>query len=682
MNRPELYFHQQSCLLPYGWSEHLGPTGQPYYYNVNTKESTYTRPLPPPVQAAAKKQKEKPHVKTQIPGTEWIRVKTTEGNIFYSHKVKKNSVWVVPDEIKSAVEELERQEASAPPDIAMEIDRVKNEVAEAVKRKAEDTLPATSKRPKTDAESDNESDDAEEEDWEKEAVAQLAAEAEAEKRRVEKENKRLEEAEAEKRRLQAERIDLSVDEAKALFKTLLREKDINPLHPWDSALPKFVNDPRYVLLTSVSARREAFDEYCRERSREIRQDTVKKEISDPKEEFERFLQSEVTSTRTSWSDFRRTWKKDRRFYGWGRDDREREKKFKDWIRELGEKKRAAAQKAESDFFALLRERQVSQDGQPWKDVKKMLVDDPRYDAVGSSSLREELYNTFLKGTTTVSQPQTVAPKLEQQETYEEQQKRRKERAQQAVQDRENKVRVDMERVEADIGRSREVGQKEEGEILFKTMLVDAVRDPQVTWQAVVPLLSADPRFQSSRLPHKVQLGLFQAHIDHLRVKHMSGLHALFETHAPRLNIVFDSLPVENLLTALPVTKLGFDIRSLEREFERWQRERTSRCRKAFDEMLAENSFVEFWGKLRKIGGEGVDGGVKADDEGKAEDEGEAGGGRVDMKSLAAQVDVAEIEKVLKNDKRYEMFAHIPQERTEWIRMHLAELPSPKFSVHI
>lgn len=35
-------------------------------------------------------------------------------------------------------------------------------------------------------------------------------------------------------------------------------------------------------------------------------------------------------------DFRKAWKKDRRFFGFGRDDREREKAFKAWLRELGE----------------------------------------------------------------------------------------------------------------------------------------------------------------------------------------------------------------------------------------------------------------------------------------------------------------------------------------------------------
>lgn len=112
--------------------------------------------------------------------------------------------------------------------------------------------------------------------------------------------------------------------------------------PWDTALPQFISDPRYVLLPSVAARRDAFDEYCRDRARELREAKIansaaSSEHKDPKAEFERLLREEVKSTRTSWSDWRRTWKKDRRFYGWGRDDRERERKFKEWLKELGER---------------------------------------------------------------------------------------------------------------------------------------------------------------------------------------------------------------------------------------------------------------------------------------------------------------------------------------------------------
>lgn len=99
-----------------------------------------------------------------------------------------------------------------------------------------------------------------------------------------------------------------------------------------------MSDPRYVLLPSVSARREAFDEYCRDRAREIRQQNVKKETADadPGKEFDRLLAEQIESTRTAWAEFRRAWKKDRRFYGWGRDDREREKRFKEFLKELGE----------------------------------------------------------------------------------------------------------------------------------------------------------------------------------------------------------------------------------------------------------------------------------------------------------------------------------------------------------
>lgn len=113
----------------------------------------------------------------------------------------------------------------------------------------------------------------------------------------------------------------------------------------------------------MTARRDAFDEYCKERLREIRAEKLalekgstfstlagpgetgdnenktegEQQKKDSKAEFEHLLREEVTSTRTSWTEWRRTWKKDRRFWGWGRDDRERERRFRDWVKELGER---------------------------------------------------------------------------------------------------------------------------------------------------------------------------------------------------------------------------------------------------------------------------------------------------------------------------------------------------------
>jgi heat shock protein beta len=165
------------------------------------------------------------------------------------------------------------------------------------------------------------------------------------------------------------------------------------------------------------------------------------------------------------------------------------------------------------------------------------------------------------------------------------------------------------------------------------------------WEVALPQLKTDPRFTNSPLTLNHQLQMFQAHIAHLSAKHINNLHMLFESHSPSLATSFTSLPISSLQSSPPSIKLGYDATSLEREYSKWQRERFQQYRKAFDEMLAENSFVEFWGRLGKIGGEGIDGGVKADEMGAGE--GEGGGGTVDMKALARNVDIHDMEKVIK-----------------------------------
>jgi heat shock protein beta len=250
---------------------HTGPAGQPYYYHAGTRESTYVRPLPafPIIPQAIipqpPKKKDKPLVKTPIPGTEWLRVTTTEGNVFYSHKAKKQSLWTVPDEIKDAVEAFEhaekhvdvqeQQQETREKDVEklgleeeQELKRIKTEIQGLVKRKAEEPQlldeVVISKKARVEEEEEEEEgeaadeadddeegeddDESEEEEWQREAAAQLAAEAEEEKKRLEEEARLAQEAEdAEIKKMQENersqlnmpnRVDLSIEEAKALFK--------------------------------------------------------------------------------------------------------------------------------------------------------------------------------------------------------------------------------------------------------------------------------------------------------------------------------------------------------------------------------------------------------------------------------------------------------------------------------
>jgi len=214
----------------------LAPTGQPYYFNTLTRESTYIRPIVQSTEPAdnVPKKKEKPLLKTLIPGTDWLRVTTTEGNVFYSHKIRKESVWTVPDELKSALEAFQAQEAQS-----SKVEHSSEEPSkqtEHIKRKAEEPVPVdevvTNKRAKIVDEKEDTSEDEseeEEEDWQREAAEQLAAEAEEERLRKEQEA----ELAAERAQKAAEvvvpaRVDLSIEEGKALFKVSIKSIILSP----------------------------------------------------------------------------------------------------------------------------------------------------------------------------------------------------------------------------------------------------------------------------------------------------------------------------------------------------------------------------------------------------------------------------------------------------------------------
>ena len=190
---------------------------------------------------------------------------------------------------------------------------------------------------------------------------------------------------------------------------------------------------------------------------------------------------------------------------------------------------------------------------------------------------------------------------------------------------------------------------------------------QANWDTTAPSLSHDPRFVLCALPLAVQRGLFSKHVSRLRERHLSGLYALFAAHAPRLSSRWHDLE-ESARNAVrgsaAVGKLGLsDLHldtdsddktarrdgddALEAEFERWQRTRNTDARQAFDAMLSENAFLEFWGRMGKSSGDGVGANASVPDEGEEEEEGEGGGGRADLKKLAQAIDMGEIEKVLK-----------------------------------
>ena len=182
--------------------------------------------------------------------------------------------------------------------------------------------------------------------------------------------------------------------------------------------------------------------------------------------------AEVTSTRTSWDDFRSQHKKEARFREFGRDDREREKAFKAWLKELGEVKRADAKRLEAKFVELLKERctDLSADSS-WSDVRRELVDDPRFVAVKSSSTKEDLFNKYLATLATTQ--------ANEQDDAERKAREKKERAVASLREREEQVRLQKQKLDQDANRSRAEADRGSDEREFGQLLIDAVRSYEV-----------------------------------------------------------------------------------------------------------------------------------------------------------------------------------------------------------
>ncbi|KAL2441088.1 hypothetical protein ABEF95_011833 [Exophiala dermatitidis] len=149
--------------LPPGWTEHKAPTGHTYYYNADTKQSTYTRPTAAPadeplqidygatepdhvVRASMQameafhktnqhpgapghftggrsyqdhsrrrgNQGDRPKSKAPIPNcAPWVLVKTKLGRRFVHNTETKQSLWKFPQDVMMAVIEMDRLEWEA-----------------------------------------------------------------------------------------------------------------------------------------------------------------------------------------------------------------------------------------------------------------------------------------------------------------------------------------------------------------------------------------------------------------------------------------------------------------------------------------------------------------------------------------------------------------------------------------
>ncbi|KAI7898880.1 uncharacterized protein BX663DRAFT_489655 [Cokeromyces recurvatus] len=102
---PLMYNPYGMPTLPPGWIEYRTPTGQPYWYNTFTKQTSWIFPI-----HQSQPQKKKKQIKKKIPNTHWLFVITHDGYEFYYDRETKKSVWEMPEELKEPMELLKKME--------------------------------------------------------------------------------------------------------------------------------------------------------------------------------------------------------------------------------------------------------------------------------------------------------------------------------------------------------------------------------------------------------------------------------------------------------------------------------------------------------------------------------------------------------------------------------------------
>lgn len=188
----------------------------------------------------------------------------------------------------------------------------------------------------------------------------------------------------------------------------------------------------------------------------------------------------------------------------------------------------------------------------------------------------------------------------------------------------------------------------------------------MSWNDAVQFLQSDPRFNHPSLSPFDKQRLFGEHMSRLSSRRSGALHGLFETHTTDLQTPFDK--VYQAIVDDPIVKrLDLSPSALEDRWSAWKRTKETSARQAFDELLGENSFVEFWGKMRKkvLDAKALE--IKEEDE-MEEGEGMGEGGSADLTAMGRQIDLEEIKSVLRRDKRYRQFDHIPDQREKWLRV--------------
>ncbi|KAI2610393.1 uncharacterized protein GGS25DRAFT_488632 [Hypoxylon fragiforme] len=192
----------------------------------------------------------------------------------------------------------------------------------------------------------------------------------------------------------AEGLPLSDTDARELFKDLLNDYGINPYSPWEKLIEegRVVDDARYTILNTMKARKEAWEEWSRERIQILKEQRAKEEKKDPRIPYMNLLQQKATP-KLYWPEFRRRYKKEGPMRDTSLTDRDREK----WYREHINRLKLSPDTLKKDLTALLRSvsLHVLNNKSHMENLPPQILTDLRYISL-DPKIRDPLIETYIQ----------------------------------------------------------------------------------------------------------------------------------------------------------------------------------------------------------------------------------------------------------------------------------------------
>uniref|UniRef100_A0A3Q3G370 Pre-mRNA-processing factor 40 homolog A n=1 Tax=Labrus bergylta TaxID=56723 RepID=A0A3Q3G370_9LABR len=258
------------------WTEHKSLDGKTYYYNTETKQSTWEKPddLKSPAEQMLSK-------------CPWKEYKSDTGKPYYYNSQTKESRWTKPKDLED-LEGTKTSEAvapgtAAPPAVLADIPATMATVMEVESKMAvsEEQLSQAAVHHAAEVKIA----DAPVASSESPAPTEVTASVEV--------------AKEERPELQKKTYKWNTkEEAKQAFKELLKEKGVSSNSSWEQAMKMIINDPRYSALPKLSEKKQAFNAYKVQTEKEEKEEARIK-YKESKETFQRFLENHDKMTSTT-----------------------------------------------------------------------------------------------------------------------------------------------------------------------------------------------------------------------------------------------------------------------------------------------------------------------------------------------------------------------------------------------